>query len=130
MYRVVAHRSFGRKARGHQAWALRLLAESASHREPPAIAPAEAHYREAIALADELGMRPLQAHCYRGLGILYSRVERLEEARGAVYGSSHVPHHGDVPMATAGRGDAGADRGEVAAAGVRSPYVWNRWDSP
>ena len=33
---------------------------------------AEAHYRQALALADELGMRPLQAHCHRTLGILYA----------------------------------------------------------
>jgi hypothetical protein len=27
-------------------------------------------------LADELGMRSLQAHCHRGLGTLYSRPDR------------------------------------------------------
>ena len=30
-----------------------------------------AHYREALALATELGMRPLVAHCHLGLGKLY-----------------------------------------------------------
>ena len=35
----------------------------------------------ALALADELGMRPLQAHCHRGLGTLYAKIGRLEQAR-------------------------------------------------
>ena len=34
---------------------------------------AEDHYRHALALAEELGMRPLQAHCHRSLGTLYAR---------------------------------------------------------
>jgi predicted RNA polymerase sigma factor len=48
---------------------------------PPAVAQAEAHYRQALALAEELGMRPLQAHCHHGLGRLYSQTDRGEEAR-------------------------------------------------
>ena len=34
---------------------------------------AEGYYREALALADTLGMRPLAAHCHLGLGRLYRR---------------------------------------------------------
>ena len=34
-------------------------------------AAAEDHYRAAMALAEELGMRPLVAHCHLGLGKLY-----------------------------------------------------------
>ena len=34
---------------------------------------AEEHYRQALARADELGMRPLVAHCHLGLGKLYRR---------------------------------------------------------
>ena len=47
---------------GDQAWALRLLGEIHAHRHPPEAELAEASYREALALADALGMRPLQAH--------------------------------------------------------------------
>jgi hypothetical protein len=36
---------------------------------------------EALTLAEELGMRPLQAHCRLGLGKLYRRTDRLDEAR-------------------------------------------------
>ena len=63
-----------RGERGHEAWALRLLGEIASHRDRPDVATAEAHYGAALALAYELGMRPLQAHCHRGLGTLYAKM--------------------------------------------------------
>jgi predicted ATPase len=66
---------------GHEAWALRLLGEIAAHQSGPDVAMAEAHYGAAMALADELGMRPLQAHCHRGLGTLYAKIGRLEQAR-------------------------------------------------
>ena len=42
---------------------------------------AEAHYRQALALAEELGMRPLQAHCHRSLGTLYAMTGQREQAR-------------------------------------------------
>jgi tetratricopeptide (TPR) repeat protein len=70
-----------RGERGHEAWALRLLGEVASQQNGPDVATAETHYSAAIALANELGMRPLQAHCHRGLGTLYAKIGRLEQAR-------------------------------------------------
>jgi tetratricopeptide (TPR) repeat protein len=70
--------------RGHQADALRLLGAIAAHREPPEVEQAEAHYQQALALADELGMRPLLAHCHRGLGILYATTGQREQARTAL----------------------------------------------
>jgi tetratricopeptide (TPR) repeat protein len=69
------------KERGHKAWALRLLGEIASHPDPPDVETGEGHYRQAMALAGELGMRPLLAHCHLGLGTLYSKIGRREEAR-------------------------------------------------
>jgi class 3 adenylate cyclase/tetratricopeptide (TPR) repeat protein len=47
------------KERGHEAWALRLLGEIVAHQERLEVAQAKAHYQQALALADELGMRPL-----------------------------------------------------------------------
>jgi tetratricopeptide (TPR) repeat protein len=70
--------------RGNQAWALRLLGEIAVHHDPPEIEPAEGYYRQALALAEALGMRPLQAHCHHGLGRLYCQTGRGEEARVAL----------------------------------------------
>ena len=45
---------------------------------------AEAHYQHALALAEELGMRPLQAHCHHGLGTLYRQTGRAALARAAL----------------------------------------------
>jgi tetratricopeptide (TPR) repeat protein len=67
--------------RGHEAWALRLLGEIHAHRHPPETALAEASYREALALAEVLGMRPLQAHCHLGLGTLYGQTGQPAPAR-------------------------------------------------
>ena len=50
-------------------------------RRHPESEPAAAHYRQALALAVELGMRPLQAHCHRGLGTLYATIGQQEQAR-------------------------------------------------
>jgi predicted ATPase len=70
-----------RKERGHEAWALRLLGDIATQRQPPEVETAEASYRQALALAEELGMRPLQAHCHRSLGTLYAATGQREPAR-------------------------------------------------
>ena len=67
--------------RGHTAYALRLLGEVAARREFPQTAQAEAHYQQALALAEELDMRPLAAHCHLGLGILYAQIDQREPAR-------------------------------------------------
>jgi class 3 adenylate cyclase/tetratricopeptide (TPR) repeat protein len=66
--------------RGHEAWVLRLLGEIFSSRDPSPGATAEAHYRQAFALAEELGMRPLLAHCHLGLGKLYRRTGKRDQA--------------------------------------------------
>jgi hypothetical protein len=42
-------------------------------RHPVDIGPDEASYQQTLALADALGMRPLQAQCHRRLGTLYGR---------------------------------------------------------
>jgi len=72
------------KERGNEALALHQLGVVQAHADPPDAASAEAHYRQALALADELGMRPLVVHCHRGLGILYARIGRREQARSAL----------------------------------------------
>jgi tetratricopeptide (TPR) repeat protein len=66
--------------RGHQAYALRLLGDIAARREPLEHEQAAAHYRQALALAEELGMRPLQVHCHLGLGTLCARIGQRQQA--------------------------------------------------
>jgi tetratricopeptide (TPR) repeat protein len=70
--------------RGQEAYALRLLGDIAAQRQPPEAEQAEAFYRQALALAEELGMRPLQAHCNHSLGTLYKTLGRREQARVAL----------------------------------------------
>jgi tetratricopeptide (TPR) repeat protein len=86
--RVLARRalalSLEHKERGSQAWALRLLGEIAAHGDHPDAAPAALYYRQALALAEALGMRPLQAHCHNGLGMLYLKMGQPEQARMAL----------------------------------------------
>ena len=48
---------------------------------PPDAAQAVTYYQQALALADELGMRPLQAHCHLGLGPLYYQTGQRAQAR-------------------------------------------------
>jgi len=69
---------------GHEAWVLRLLGDIAIHRDPPEITQVAAHYRQALALAAKLGMRPLQAHCHHGLGTMYAKTGQAEQARAAL----------------------------------------------
>ena len=70
-----------RHQRGYEAWALRLLGDIALKTDPLEAEQADGHFRDARALADELGMRPLAAHCALGLARLYQRTGRRNEAR-------------------------------------------------
>jgi class 3 adenylate cyclase/tetratricopeptide (TPR) repeat protein len=72
------------KERPWAAYALRLIGEVAAQRQPPAAAQAEAHFHQALVLAEALGLRPLQAHCHHGLGTLYARIGQPEQARLAL----------------------------------------------
>jgi len=74
----LAHRQ---KERGNEAWVLRLVGEITAQADPPDQESAQAHYRQALARADELGMRPLVAHCHLGLGKLNRRTDNREQAQ-------------------------------------------------
>jgi tetratricopeptide (TPR) repeat protein len=84
------------KARGGEARALHQLGVVQAHATPPNVAQAEAHYRQALALANELGMRPLVAHCHRGLGTLYVTTGQWEQARTAL--STAIALYRDMEM--------------------------------
>ena len=68
--RCALEASRAQQERGHEAYALRLLAEIAAHQEPLDVETAVAAYRLALGLTEELGMRPLMAQCHLGLGQL------------------------------------------------------------
>ena len=63
-----------RREGGRLADVQRLIGDIAVHRDPPEVESAAAHYRQALVAAEELGMRPLQAHCHPGLGKLFHRI--------------------------------------------------------
>jgi tetratricopeptide (TPR) repeat protein len=70
--------------RGNEAWVVRCLGEIAAQRDPPDSEVASRYYHEALALATDLGMRPLVAHCHRGLGMVYRQTGQGEHARAAL----------------------------------------------
>ena len=79
------------KARGHEAHALHQLGIVHAHAAPPDVEQAEAHYQQALALAEALSMRPLQAHCHLGLGTLYTKIGRLTGPRRTLHRHRPVP---------------------------------------
>ena len=93
-----------RGERGFEAWALRLQAEIAAA-TTPIVDVAESRFREAIALATELEMRPLVAHCHLGLGKLYRRTGDEAKAAGAPDDrDDDVPRDGHEVLAGEGGG--------------------------
>ena len=72
------------KERANEARALHQLGVVQAYADPPDAEQAETHYQQALALAEELGMRPLIAHCYLGLGRLYRQTGRAAQARPAL----------------------------------------------
>ena len=105
----------------NEAYALRLLGEIAAQRDPPEVAPAEDYFRQALALAEELGMRPLQAHCHLGLGTLYAKIGRHEQPVPSCPSPSSCTAHGHDLLAAPGGGRAGSRRYEVLVKGRGNP---------
>src|SRR5262249_47304418 len=66
---------------GFLAHARHLLGDIATRPQCFDAEQGEAHYRKALALAEPRGMRPLVAHCYLGLGRLYRRIGKRDNAR-------------------------------------------------
>jgi tetratricopeptide (TPR) repeat protein len=72
-----------RGERGHEAWALRLQAEVAASRKSTAHGQAHEDFRQALAVAGALEMRPLEARCHLGLAALHHAEGRTDEACAA-----------------------------------------------
>jgi len=66
---------------GGAAHALHLLGDIATNPDRFDAERGEAHYLQALALAEPRGMRPLVAHCHLGLGKLYRRTGKGQEAQ-------------------------------------------------
>jgi len=70
-----------RGERGYEARALHILGEIVGYADVPDLDTAIHHQREALAIAQELSMRPLAAHCHVGLAKLYRRTAQRELAQ-------------------------------------------------
>ena len=66
---------------GFAAHALHLIGDVAAHPDRFDAESGETHYRQALALAEQFGMRPLVAHCHLGLGELYQHTGKREQAQ-------------------------------------------------
>jgi tetratricopeptide (TPR) repeat protein len=64
---------------GLAAHALHLLGDLAAYQFDAE--SGEVHYRKALTLAEQRGMRPLVAHCQLGLATLYCRTGKQQEAQ-------------------------------------------------
>jgi DNA-binding SARP family transcriptional activator len=69
------------KQRGLEADILRIIGEILSSQAPPKLEKAEEYYHRAMALANELGKRPLVAHCHFGLANLSRKSGRHHATR-------------------------------------------------
>jgi tetratricopeptide (TPR) repeat protein len=85
-----------RRERGRHAHALRFLGEIAGRRDPPEVERAEANYRQALASAEDLSMRPLVAHCHFGLGKLFCRTG--DHARAQVHLTTAAAMYREMDM--------------------------------
>ena len=68
------------KERGNEVYARHLLGEIMESADG-ASDEARQHFAAALSLADELGMRPLAAHCHAGLARFFARAGEPEKAR-------------------------------------------------
>ena len=72
-----------------QLWPEQFVGDITAQREPPESASAETHYLQALTLANELGMRPLQAHCHHSLVPLYAEEKNAPMTEAHDIGKSY-----------------------------------------
>ena len=78
-----AHRALAlsreRGERSHEAHALLSLGRMTAQRPDLGLATAGTHFRDALTLGNELGLRPLVAHCHAGLAELHCRAGQAQQ---------------------------------------------------
>ena len=82
--------------RGSEAWARYLQSRVAVVGPTVRVDTAFAHAGEALTLADQLGLRPLVAHCHLGLGRLYRCAGQSREAQEHVRSATSM--YGEMDM--------------------------------
>jgi class 3 adenylate cyclase/tetratricopeptide (TPR) repeat protein len=86
------------QARGDEALALYQLGTLHAHAGSRDLEQAEESYREALTLAHDHGMRPLQAHCHLGLGTVYATIGRRDRARTELSTAIELYNTMDMPF--------------------------------
>ena len=79
----------GKGEQGIEAWILRLFGELGLRGDVPRASALDA-YRDALALATRLDMRPLAALCHLGMGKLHRRLDQQEHAREHLNTATHM----------------------------------------
>jgi class 3 adenylate cyclase/tetratricopeptide (TPR) repeat protein len=75
-----------------------LLGDIATHGDQFDSESGEAHYQEALTLAEPRDMRPLVAHCHLGLGKLFARMGKREQAREYLTTATTMYREMDMPF--------------------------------
>ena len=83
---------------GYAAHALHLLGDIATHPDRFDAERGETYYRQALALAEPLGMRPVVAHCHLDLGKLCARTGQREQAREYLTTATSMYREMDMPF--------------------------------
>ena len=81
-----------RDERGHQAYAMRLLGELASHPDVSEFETSRKRFEEARTLAESLNMRPLVAHCQFGIGRLSQLTGKQQQADRQIRAAAMMYH--------------------------------------
>jgi tetratricopeptide (TPR) repeat protein len=119
-----------RGERGHEAEALCLLGEMLAESAAPLRGPsAEAHLLSALALAGELEMRPLVAHCHLGLGKLYHRTGDRAKAEEHLATAATMYREMDMKFLP-GAGGGGDRRERVECHVADTALAGHRWLEP
>jgi len=86
------------KDQGSHAWLLRNLGDLTARHVPLDLEQAEANYGAALGLAQQLGMRPLQAHCHLGLGDVHAQVKSFAKARSELLAAAELYRAMSMPF--------------------------------
>ena len=95
---ATARSNIVRRQPGFAAHAFHLLGDIATHPDRFDAESGEAYYRQALALAEPRGMRPLVAHCHLGLGRLYRLADKRSEAQEQLGTATTMYRELDMPF--------------------------------
>jgi tetratricopeptide (TPR) repeat protein len=90
---ALAHRE-----QGYETWARYVLGAIAAAGDSPDLEAAFGSYVRAKTLAEALGMRPLAAHCHLGLGKLYGKTGKRQDAQEHLLTATALYREMDMPF--------------------------------